>query len=252
MTKTKSCVLAMVAAAIINCPGTATADPMTVSNIPSLTSPDGNNITTDPNSNGGLFLDWLDPAVTVNNSFNAVTARFATDLVGFRYATRLEVFTFFSHFPLPLPTNPGFGVAQASDGGASAGAAQLLFGTTFATTNESTTIGITADAGTGSHFLYQAIRVPPKGISATEGTVLLSDTVASSIAGSWLVRNSTAVAAVPEPATIVTLAMIVGCAGVGAYVQRRRTDRRQELKASGSDLGNVARKKWDYSRNAGC
>ena len=71
---------------------------LTTSNIDTLPSPDGQNLTIDSITG----YEWLDVTVTSNVSVTNVVARFVTDLSGFRYATQHEVNQFFSHMPLPM------------------------------------------------------------------------------------------------------------------------------------------------------
>jgi hypothetical protein len=181
---------------------------ISVSNIASLPSPDGQNITSDSLTG----LDWLDPAVTLTQSFNTVTGRFGSDLAGFSYATRLQVITFFSHLPVPLPTSPTYTNTYFNDAGASYDSAIAYFDDTiaFATGGVVATYGLTADPGPGTaqHYYYEAWSNPTT--TGTWGTdPPVADALGATYLGSWLIRTTPlAVADVPEPASIIAWSVL--------------------------------------------
>ena len=179
---------------------------ISVSNIGSLPSPDGQNITSDSLTG----LDWLDPAVTLSQSFDTVTGRFGSDLSGFSYATRAQVSNLFSHLlPTPLPTMPDYSYIQLNDAGVSYQLAAGYFGSTGTGPTYATTFGLTADMppNAGYHYIYFA---ETSGLrSYTYGNSISSDTSQAAYIGSWLIRTTPlAVADVPEPASIIAWSVL--------------------------------------------
>ena len=191
------------------------------SNIDSVPHPDGQNITTDSLTG----LDWLDPTATLNYSFNEITARFANDLAGFRYATRDDIVLFLSHISPSLPTDAAFGGAYALGDPAPYDTAVSYLGDTYEEYGERGVFAITSDISTGgAHFIYQLYRGPdddPYYGYGTYGSYSINDdgtTLYGLSLGSWLVRDT--VSPVPEPAAIVIWG--VGCCGVVVARLRRR------------------------------
>ena len=227
MSITKTCVLAIVAATAIYVQGTAMAA-LSTSNIGSLPSPDGQNITSDSLTG----LDWLDPAATLGQSFNTVTGLFGTDLVGFSYATRAQVSTFFSHMPDPLPTHPTYNFNAVNDAGAAWVSSTAYFGSTYVDATSGYTIAVTADPGPFSashHFYYVRVDLPlsPGSYTVTDGDQYYADHNGDIALGSWLIRATPLAAAdVPEPASIVVWGVLACCGVASARLRRRTTDRR--------------------------
>jgi uncharacterized protein YxeA len=225
MSKSKlACVLAIVAASVIGVQSTAMAA-VSTSNIDSLPSPDGQNITSDSLTG----LDWLDPAVTLDESFNMVTARFGTDLAGFSYATREQLTTFLSHLPVPLPTPTSpYPAAFVHDGAASWNSSITYFGTTYTSGNVGWTIGITGDLqleSPGTHYFYYVTGGGDNLISGTVGDSIWPDTDNYFERGSWLIRSTPGSPVVPEPASIAVWSLLGLTIGGAGWWRRKRSAR---------------------------
>jgi hypothetical protein len=179
---------------------------ITQSNIASLPSPDGLNITSDSLTG----LDWLDPAVTSFYTVPEVTARFSSDLAGFHYATYDEVKTFFSHLPVPLPATD---LVFVLDGGASYMSASSYFGTTYSLGNQAGTQGYITDPRQEPQTRYLVVAQMIQGAAGLGSKVfpaVSEDSFGNN--GSWLIRS------VPEPATFF-MALI---GAIVAFPARRR------------------------------
>ena len=225
MSITKTCVLAIVAATAICFQSTAIAA-VSTSNIGSLPSPDGQNITSDSLTE----LDWLDPAVTLNQSFDTVTVRFGTDLAGFSYATRQQLITFFAHLPIPLSTAADYDQFIGSDADAWYSSSSY-FGTTHVDVDPDNEFqfvyGLTADPypGFSEHYYYLA-GINGQPVVVTGGNYSMEDDQSHQTIGSWLIRSSPASNGVPEPASIVLWGVLACCGVASARLRRRTTDSR--------------------------
>lgn len=178
---------------------------------------------------GSLTLDndtglaWLDPAATLNKSFNEVTSLLASDslYVGFRYATRAELETFFEHLGLPVGNFPN--LSFLPDGGASFFDAATFVGTTPTPANVYTTRGLTADAYLADQHYYGSILVSVDGtFTMTAANSALFDGAQNGGIGSWLVRDIPADAEVPEPASLIVWSLLGTVAAAIAWRHRRR------------------------------
>lgn len=167
-------------------------------------------------------LEWLDLSESLNRSFNDVSAEFGPggDFEGFRYATELDLFQFW--------TNAGIPTITITAGGATAlnfapiSALQALVGITQVTgAGTENTFGTQATVvAPGFHFVARLAVAPALGLGQADlrHSLVSTDSSGSPVSGNWLVRDAILSPSVPEP----TSGVLVGLALAAMALRRRR------------------------------
>ena len=177
-----------------------------------------NSLTSDSDSG----LDWLDLTLSVDRSFNSVSAAFGAggDFEGFRHATSAEVVQLFLNvglvLPPPPPSSPGSPPPPPAPLAALTQASQDyldFFGITFSTASVTASFGIFDISS--DDFVGRAVVARYSTSQQVFQSDNFSPATASPFVGNFLVRDA---AAVPEPSGLILL----GIGLVGVFGVRRR------------------------------
>jgi hypothetical protein len=180
-------------------------DPTVVGNgnLPS----DGFNLSLDTSTD----FEWLDLSLSTAISYNAMIAQLgpAGLFEGFQHASNQQVVDLWTNLGLPSGSFPG--ISTVNDGGVSADSAiDLLSQTGINATFRLTQGTTTSIVAPGNHRVLTIRHNLPPTMSTTLGNGGLGDATVGGEIGHWLYRDRSPV---PEPSTLVILAMTVAAAG---------------------------------------